>query len=123
LEDVMKIAALVLGLLLAAVPAFAADVDGKWAGSITTPNGDVPVGFTFKADGTTLTGTTTGPDGSEIAIKNGKIDGANITFVVALDFGGMPLELGYKGVVSASEIKLTLDFMGIPVEMVVKKTK
>jgi hypothetical protein len=119
----MKIAALVLGLLLAAVPAIAADVDGKWAGSITTPAGDVPVGFTFKADGTALTGTTTGPDGSEIAIKNGKIDGANITFVVALDFGGMPFEIGYKGVVSASEIKLTLDFMGIPVEMVVKKTE
>ena len=119
----MKIAAFVLALLLTAMPALAADVDGKWAGSLTTPNGDVPIGFTFRADGEKLTGSTTGPDGMEVAIKNGKIDGANITFVVAIDFGGMPLEVSYKGVVSASEIKLTLDFLGMPFDLLVKKAK
>ena len=120
----MRFGALVLGLLLVtAMPAMAADVDGKWSGTITTPNGDVPVGFTFKADGAMLTGTTTGIDGMDVPIKNGKVDGSNISFVVSLDFGGMPLDLSYKGVVSPAEIKLTIDFMGMPFDLVVKKSK
>jgi hypothetical protein len=107
--------------MLLASPAFAADVDGKWAGSIESPNGPVNIAFEFKTDGTTLTGSTTGPDGSQVAIKNGKIDGANISFSVALDFAGMPVEIGYKGVVSPAEIKMELDFMGMPIPVVVKK--
>ena len=55
------ILALVLGFVLLAVPAFAADVDGQWTGSVETPMGSIPVGFTFKADGATLTGTSLGP--------------------------------------------------------------
>ena len=107
--------------MLLASPAFAADVDGKWAGSIESPNGPVNIAFEFKADGTSLTGSTTGPDGSQVAIKNGKIDGDNITFSVSLDFGGMPVEIGYKGVVAPAEIKMELDFMGMPIPIVVKK--
>src|SRR5262249_58226852 len=78
----------VCALLLVAAPARAADVDGKWTGSLDTPMGAVNVGFNFKADGATLSGTTTGPDGSEIAIKNGKIEGDKISFLVSIDFGG-----------------------------------
>lgn len=120
----MRLGALVVGLLLfAAMPAVAADVDGKWSGNISTPNGDVQVGFTFKSDGASLTGTTTGIDGMDVPIKDGKVDGSSISFVVSLDFGGMPFDLSYKGVVSPAEIKLTADFMGMPFEFVVKKAK
>ena len=121
----MKKYALAVALLLVAAPAFAADVDGKWSGSIDSPNGAVDVGFEFKADGTMLTGTTTGPDGAPAPISNGMIDGNNITFAVELDFGGMPFTINYKGVVNAAEgqIALTLDFAGMPVEMVVKKVE
>ena len=117
----MKIYALAFALLLLSTPAFAADVDGKWSGALATPNGDVNVAFEFKADGTALTGSTTGPDGATIAIKNGKIDGNKITFVVSIDFGGMPIDIAYSGVVSPAEIKMTLDFGGMPFEFVVKK--
>jgi hypothetical protein len=118
----MNVLSLVFGLvLLASAPALAADVDGRWAGTIETPNGEVPIGFTFKADDKALTGTTTGPDGAEIAIKDGTVDGSNIAFKVEIDFGGMPFEISYAGVVSPAEIKLTLDFAGMPVEIVVKK--
>src|SRR5215510_2188798 len=103
-----------LALLLAAAPARAADVDGKWSGSLDTPMGAVQVGFTFKAEGTTLTGTSTGPDGSELAIKNGKIDGDKVAFLISIDFGGMALDLNYSGVVKADTIELTLDVMGMP---------
>ena len=112
-----------LALMLAAAPARAADVDGKWTGSLDTPMGAVQVGFNFKADGTMLTGTTTGPDGSEIAIKNGKIDGDKISFLVSIDFGGMALDLNYSGVVKSDTVELTLDVMGMPFNFVVKKAQ
>ena len=115
--------ALVLAFTLVAVPAFAADVDGKWAGTISTPGGDFPVAFEFKADGTTLTGTTQSPDGMSINIKDGKIDGDKVTFGVTLDFGGMALDIAYSGVVTPMEMKMKADVAGMALEFVVKKEK
>lgn len=117
----MKLYALVLGILLMAAPAFAADVDGTWSGSFDTPMGAVSVTFTFKADGTVLNGSMSGMEGAQIPIKDGKIDGNRISFSVDLDFGGMPFTLPYTGVVSGREIQMKADFMGMPFEYVVKK--
>ena len=113
----------VLALTFVSKPASAATVDGKWAGSLETPMGTIPVSYDFKADGAVLTGTTGAPDGSTIAIKNGKIDGDKISFSVDLDFGGMAFTLSYTGVVAADQIKITGDFMGMPFEYVVKKVQ
>jgi hypothetical protein len=113
----------VIALVLAAAPARAADIDGKWSGSLDTPMGAVMVGFNFKADGGTLTGTTTGPDGAEVPIKNGKIDADKISFVVTIDFGGMAFDLNYTGVVAPDTVKLTIDIMGMPLSFDVKKVK
>src|SRR5687767_778797 len=103
-----KVYAIVVGLLLLAAPAFAADVDGKWTGTVSTPMGDLPVQYEFKADGTTLTGTTLGFDGGSIPIKNGKVDGDKISFTVTFDFGGMTLDLSYTGGGSAVVIKMSV---------------
>jgi len=111
----------VVAALAGSVPALAADVDGKWAGPIAGPQGEINLAFTFKADGAALTGSMTGMDGMEIAIKDGKVDGSNISFVVSLDFGGMPFTLSFKGVVSGGSIKLMGDAMGMPFELTVKK--
>jgi len=108
-------------LLVLCVPAFAADIDGKWSGTVPGPAGDTPVSFTFKADADKLTGSTLGFDGSEVQIKEGKIDGKNITFKVILDFGGMPFEINYKGVVSPTETKVTAEVFGMPIEFTLKK--
>ncbi len=116
-----KIFALGAPLLLLGVSAFAADVDGKWTGMVHTDNGDFPVAFNFMADGTMLHGTMAGPDGSDIAIKDGMIDGANISFWLSLDFGGNEMKLTYKGVVSADQIKISGDAGGMPFEFTVKK--
>lgn len=117
----MKMTVFLLALLLCAAPALAADIDGKWSGSVSTPNGDFAVSFQFKAEGTTLTGTTAAPDGTSVPIKNGKVDGDKIAFTVTFDFGGMPVDIAYSGVVSGTDLKLTGDFGGMPFEFVVKK--
>ncbi len=111
---------LVIALLLAG-SVFAADVDGKWTGTMSTPNGDVPVAFTFKADGATLSGTTAGPDGAEVKISDGKVDGDNITFTITFDFGGMPITLNYKGAVAKDQIKFNIEVAGMPFELIVKR--
>jgi hypothetical protein len=116
-----KLKGLLLALLLVSAPAFAANVDGDWSGPIDSPNGPVQMNYTFKADGAALTGTTTGPDGNKLTIKNGKIDGANISFAVDVDFGGTAMTLKYTGVVAADSIALTMDFQGQPVNITVKK--
>ena len=116
--------AFALAILLAATPAFAADVDGKWSGTISVAGvGDVPVAFEFKADGATLTGSTLSPDGMSVNIKDGKIEGDKITFLVSLDFGGMPLDIAYSGVVSPAELKMKAEVVGMTMDFVVKKEK
>lgn len=120
----MKGFALVVALLLVAGFAFGADVDGKWTTELPGMDGaPMKIGYTFKADGATLTGTTTGPDGKEMPIKDGKVDGNNISFAVVIDMGGQEMKLDYKGVVSPNEIKLTLDMMGQPMDLVLKKAQ
>jgi hypothetical protein len=117
----MKLRAIAISILLFAGSCLAADVDGKWSGTMNTPNGDVPVGFTFKADGATLNGSTSGPDGAEIKIADGKVNGDKISFSVTFDFGGMPFTMNYSGVVANDQIKFTIDIFGMPVELTVKR--
>jgi hypothetical protein len=117
----MNIRVLASLLVLMAAPAYAADVDGKWSGSLDTPNGPVQVSFLFKADGGGLTGTTTGPDGNSVALKNGKVDGDKISFSFDVSFGADPVTFNYTGVLKGNELKLHTDFMGQPIEYTVKK--
>ena len=119
----MKLLASVLVLLVIGVTAYAADVDGTWSGTIQTPMGDLPVSFTFKADGAKLTGTTTGFDGSQVPIMDGKVDGNTVTYSVTFDFGGMPLMLSYKGVIAGDQMKVSGDALGMPFEFELKKSK
>jgi len=117
----MRYFMLAVGILILAGLAVAADVDGKWTGTI--PGMDIPVAYTFKADGTTLTGSSSGPENSTIPIKDGKIDGNNISFSVTFDFGGEATKIDYKGVVSTDQIKLSFDMMGQTTEILLKKAK
>jgi len=115
---------LVLGLILVASMAFAAPIDGKWVGEIPGMDGNpMKLSYTFKADGATLTGSTTGPDGKEMAIKDGKIDGDKVSFSITLDFGGQEMKMEYKGVLSGDDLKLSLDMMGQPMEIPLKRAK
>jgi len=112
-------------LALFAVFAFtasAADVNGTWKASLETPNGTFETTFTFKVDGTKLTGKVASQMG-ESDITNGKIDGDNLSFDVVRNFQGNEFKLTYNGKVSGNEIKLNFKFPGRdePIEITAKK--
>ncbi len=87
----------------------AADIDGTWTGEFAGGMGGEPMTLTynFKSDGDALTGTTGGGPGQWIPIKDGKIKGNKIAFIVNVDFQGMKMTFNYKGVLEGDEIKLT----------------
>lgn len=95
-------------LLLGAVAAFAADVTGKWTGEVSGHGQSFPIAFTFKADGTSLTGKMSGPMERDFDISEGKINGDEIAFTVHLEISDNPITLHYTGKVSGDEIKLSL---------------
>lgn len=93
---------------LSAIMALAADVTGTWKGE-ANPNGKGgPPTFTFKQDGATLTGTTSGR-GGEIQISNGKVDGDKVYFEVTREMGGNSMTMKYTGTVSGTTMKLSVE--------------
>jgi hypothetical protein len=97
---------------LLATPAFAADVDGKWTASVPGGQGNtMEVTFTFKADGSKLTGSMSNPRG-EREIQDGKIDGDNISFNQTFERGGNSMTLVYKGAVKGDTIEFTRSMQG-----------
>jgi hypothetical protein len=105
---ILAMAAIVMGMALAT--AVAADVTGKWISEIEGRGGETMTStYTFKVEGTNLTGTVSSPMGGENPISEGKIDGDNISFVVKMEAMGNEMTIKYKGTVSDGEIKLTME--------------
>jgi hypothetical protein len=112
---------------LAAVFAFAvaaADVTGKWIAQVPgRDNQTREVVYNLKAAGPALTGTMSGPQGADVAISDGKIDGDNIAFNVKLEFNGRSIVRAYTGVVSGDEIKMKSQTQRGTLEFVAKRAK
>ncbi len=97
-------------LILAALTVltvFAADVTGAWKGTAETPMGAMEIAATFKADGSTVTGTMS-IMGNDQKIDKGKLDGDKISFELNMEFG----TLEYKGTVAGDEMKLNVNVGG-----------
>jgi hypothetical protein len=96
---------LALMLVASTIPAFAADVTGKWTGQMKTPNGEFSLEFNFKQDGSTLTGSVQGPQGEPSPISDGKVEGEKLSFTVKVGDG--PIVIHHEGTVSGDTIKLS----------------
>jgi hypothetical protein len=98
--------ALIAGVLstLFAAAGFAADVNGRWEGTISGPNGDFQLAFNFKVEGAKLTGTVEAPNG-DIPIEDGKVEGDHISFKTHFDTN----EVNHEGTVSGDTIQLKVD--------------
>jgi Spy/CpxP family protein refolding chaperone len=107
------------GLLLIASCLFAAEggspFDGTWSGEIEGGGmgGPTTLTYVFKTSGNTLTGTVSSSmDSNETPLKDGKIDGKNISFGADVETGGTTIKYKSKGVLEGDEIKLTYDSEG-----------
>jgi hypothetical protein len=94
-------------LALTSFAALAADVTGKWASEAMGKGG--PQTFTLKQDGSALTGTVQGGRGPASEIKNGKVDGDNVSFEVTREFNGNSMTLKYSGSISGGSMKLSVE--------------
>ena len=107
---------LATGLTSAAAPEASkkADVTGTWKWNYTTPNGQaVESTLTLKQDGDKLTGTLAGRRGGEAEIRNageaeikeGKVDGDEVSFQIMRERNGRMMTQKYKGKLEGDTIK------------------
>lgn len=97
----------VLGLLVLLIAglAAAADVAGKWQGSFKFEDQSVPLTLDLKGTAA-ITGTVTGLPAGVAEIKDGKLDGENLTFWIMTEYQGSPIKLVYKAKISGDEMKV-----------------
>ena len=101
--------------------AFAAGVDGTWTASFDTQVGNQTYTYTFKVEGTTLTGTAKGNLITDSTLSDGKVDGNKFTFVEKGTYMGMPLTFNYSGELVGEEIRFKRELVGFPAEEFVAK--
>jgi hypothetical protein len=115
-----------LALAVISVPALAADITGTWKADFNTQRGLQKYTFTFKQDSAGLTGKISADlngEKREADLKEGKVEGDNVTFVELLSFQGNELRIVYTGRISADEIKFTRKVGDFATEELVAKRK
>ena len=112
--------ALAAGILSAlfSVAGLAADVTGRWEGTVSGPNGDFQLAFNFKVEGAKLTGTVEGPNG-DVAIDEGKVDGDHLSFKTHFQDN----EINHEGTCSGDTIQLQVEGPWGKSEMTLKRAK
>lgn len=89
-------------LIALASAAFALDLNGKWKGNLSSPNGELETTMVLKVDGEKLTGTVTNMYGEE-QISEGSVKGDDVNFIV--NAGGGQFKIIYKGKVTGQDLK------------------
>jgi hypothetical protein len=104
-----------------------ATVAGKWSSDFETQVGQLKYIFEFKVAGDKLTGKATRTlDGAktETEIKEGKVTGADVSFVEMLKNQDQDIRIEYKGKLAGDEIKFTRKVGDIATtEIVAKRVK
>lgn len=104
-----------IGLLLAAVVAVGQDrLEGRWEGTVQSPQGDRPAAVTFKKSGDGYTGTITGRGNQEMELKQLKVEGDKITAQAEIESPQGALLIKYAFTVQGDTLKGTgdIDFGG-----------
>jgi hypothetical protein len=98
-------------IVLLALPLAAADVSGKWKAEVEVAGNNATPEFTFKQDGSKLTGTYKGMLGE--APIEGTVEGSKIRWVLKVTFDGNAVTVIYTGTIESDKlIKGAVDFAG-----------
>jgi len=103
-----------IALFMTSALTLAEDVTGRWTGRIMD---QFDVVYDFTQDGDKLSGTTVGPDGTTIDIKNGMIKGDDVSYTINVMGGDMPV----KGKIVGDTMKLTFSMDGNEIPFELKK--
>ena len=98
----MKTLISILFLIVLGITCNAQNLDGKWKGKMSGPNGDMDLLFTFKVDADSLNGNVSSDMGT-LPIENGKVNGNKFSFDVNVN-GQL---FSNTGVLDGDIIKLT----------------
>lgn len=97
-----------IALILAALPAGAADLNGRWTAEFDTPIGIQKYVYVFKKSGDALTGEAIYDHSmgkGSVQLKDVKIEGDKVTFSETQPFDGGSLLITYTGTLAGDEIK------------------
>lgn len=104
----MKAIGILMAGCMVAGGVWAAEVTGSWTAEMPGRGGiTAPVTLNLEADGDTLTGTITGPEG-EAEISDGIIDDDTISFEVIRVFDGNQITERFEGVVNDDIIRFSV---------------
>jgi len=101
-----------------------ASVAGKWKAEFDTQVGKQKYIYEFKVDGDKLTGRAIGDiagEKSDTEIAQGKVNGAEISFLETVKFQGQEVPVNYKGKLEGDEIKFTRKVGNVATEEMVAK--
>jgi len=93
-------------MLAAAGAAVAADISGNWIGTISVGDNQITLNYTFKQEGTKLTGSINTP-GGDLELRDGKVEGDQVTFSVTFEDDGNKSKFMSTGTIKGDEIALT----------------
>lgn len=80
--------------------------DGSWKVTINSPMGSQDATLTFKTDGSSLSGSMVGSQGTQ-EFESGTVDGDNLTWVVEMT-QPMPMTLECSGTIDGDNISGTV---------------
>ena len=108
----IKIGTILTAFAIVPLSLLAADVTGTWKSEFDSQIGRQEYTFTFKQDGTNLTGKASSVAGErkrEADLKDGKVEGDAVSFVEMLQAQDNEIRITYTGKLSAAgdEIKFT----------------
>jgi hypothetical protein len=103
-------------LCLFVLVCLAADLTGKWKGTVKTPGGDLEVTYNLKTEGEKLTGNVVSSYG-ELPISNGKITGDEFTFTLEFDNNSMQ----NKGKFYGDSIVISTEIQGNAIQTTYKR--
>jgi hypothetical protein len=79
-------------------------VDGSWKITVNSPMGKQEATLDLKAEGSTVTGTQSAQEGNSHPIKDGKVDGDNVSWSSSITTP-FPMTLKFTGIVYGDSIK------------------